>query len=479
MLFSAAGLAGMKASLQNRLLLGHKLSPELIAIILVYFVQGILGLAHLAISFFLKDDLGLTPAQVASLMGISMLPWVMKPLFGFLSDGLPLFGYRRRSYLFLSGLVGMLSWVLLATMVDTIWAATGAIALSSLSIALSDVIADSIVVERARQESLSQAGSLQSLCWGASAFGGLLTAYLSGWLLGQVSSRTVFLITALFPLLISAVAWLIVESPARDRADSATVRHQMKRLRQAISQKPILLPIAFLFLWQATPSSDSAFFFFSTNDLGFEPEFLGRIRLVTSLATLLGVWIFQRFLRNVPLRPILGWSTVLSALLGMTTLLLVTHVNRTLGINDYWFSLGDSLILRVMGEIAFLPFMVLAARLCPPDIEATFFALLMSIWNLGWFLSQQMSALLTHLLGITETQFDNLWLLVLIANVSTLLPLVFLQWVPDDDPQKAVEAASAEIPGQSPTPIDDETASSLKPLFPEAIPIVQEEIAET
>lgn len=30
----------------------------------VYFVQGILGLSRLALSFFFKDDLGIEPAQV-------------------------------------------------------------------------------------------------------------------------------------------------------------------------------------------------------------------------------------------------------------------------------------------------------------------------------------------------------------------------------------------------------------------------------
>lgn len=30
----------------------------------VYFVQGILGLSRLALSFFFKDDLGVEPAQV-------------------------------------------------------------------------------------------------------------------------------------------------------------------------------------------------------------------------------------------------------------------------------------------------------------------------------------------------------------------------------------------------------------------------------
>ncbi len=186
---------------------------------------------------------------------------------------------------------------------------------------------------------------------------------------------------------------------------------------------------------------------FTTNELHFEPEFLGRVRLVTSLASLVGVWIFQRFLKSVPFRVIFGWSTVLSTVLGMTMLLLVTHTNRALGIDDRWFSLGDSLILTVMGQIAYMPVLVLAARLCPPGVEATLFALLMSVSNLAGMVSYELGAFAMHWLNITETNFESLWLLVLITNLSTLLPLPFLNWLPAAESEVAtpiLQASSAD-----------------------------------
>ncbi|MEH2456856.1 folate/biopterin family MFS transporter [Nostoc sp.] len=436
MVLQSSGLSKVKDSLTQKIFLGNEPNAELIAILTVYFVQGILGLSRLAVSFFLKDELLLSPVQVSALLGIVFLPWMIKPVFGFISDGLPIFGYRRRPYLILSGILGTASWVSLATIVNTSWAATLAIALSSLSVAMSDVIVDSLVVERARGESQAKAGSLQSLCWGASAIGGLITAYFSGLLLQYFTTRTVFAITALFPLIVSGVAWLIAESPvSKDAKDSnqtntLPIKHQLGQLRQAISQKSIWLPTAFIFIWQATPNADSAFFYFSTNELHFQPEFLGRVHLVTSFASLAGVWIFQRFLKSIPFRVIFAWSTVLSSALGMTMLLLVTHTNRLLGIDDHWFSLGDSLILSVMGKIAFMQVMVLAARLCPSGVEATLFALLMSIFNSAGTVSHAFGALITYWLGITATNFDSLWLLVLITNLSTLLPLPFINWLP-------------------------------------------------
>lgn len=43
---------------------GVDLSPDNMAVAIVYFVQGVLGLARLAVSFYLKDDLHLDPAEV-------------------------------------------------------------------------------------------------------------------------------------------------------------------------------------------------------------------------------------------------------------------------------------------------------------------------------------------------------------------------------------------------------------------------------
>lgn len=56
------------------------------------------------------------------------------------SDGVPLFGYRRRSYLVLCGLLGAAAWGALATIVHNKYAAVSAILLSSLSVAFSDVV---------------------------------------------------------------------------------------------------------------------------------------------------------------------------------------------------------------------------------------------------------------------------------------------------------------------------------------------------
>jgi hypothetical protein len=116
--------------------------------------------------------------------------------------------------------------------------------------------------------------------------------------------------------------------------------------------------------------------------------------------------------------------------LGLTQLILVYHLNTGLGIPNELFTFGDSVVLTVLGQIAFMPTLVLAARLCPPGIEGTLFATLMSVFNGAGAVGAELGALLTSALGVTESNFQNLGILVAICNLSSLLSLPFLSLLP-------------------------------------------------
>lgn len=97
------------------------------------------------------------------------------------------------------------------------------------------------------------------------------------------------------------------------------------------------------------------------------------------------------------------------------------------------------MIQTVAGELAHMPILVLAAQLCPPGIEATLFALLMSLLNLASFVSSNLGAFITHFLEVNESDFHNLSLLIFLCNVSGLLPLVLLPMLRDSK-QRAPQA---------------------------------------
>jgi hypothetical protein len=218
------------------------------------------------------------------------------------------------------------------------------------------------------------------------------------------------------------------------------MKGQLLELLNTLRTPSILMPVAFIFLWQSTPSSGSTLFYYYTNALNFSPEFLGAVRLASSLAALAGVLAFRWKLKDVPLRSMLKWSILLSVPLSLSQVLLTTHFNRHLGLPDQAFTLSDSVILSALGEISFLPVLVLASSLCPPGGEGALFATLMSIFNAGGILGGDIGATLTGLLGITTTNFDNITLLVVLCSVSNLLPLLVIdRLLPQSNTQKESE----------------------------------------
>lgn len=88
--------------------------------------------------------------------------------------------------------------------------------------------------------------------------------------------RFVFGVTALLPLITSAVGGLVREEPIHAPETTAvgkpkvaaagfieTSKSQLSFLWETVKEPNIFLPTLFIFLWQATPTSDTAMFFFT------------------------------------------------------------------------------------------------------------------------------------------------------------------------------------------------------------------------
>ena len=71
-------------------------------------------------------------------------------------------------------------------------------------------------------ESQALSGSLQSLCWGSVAIGGIASSYFSGSLIETYGTKYVFGVSAAFPLLIACAALLVREDPV-DEPKSRTL----------------------------------------------------------------------------------------------------------------------------------------------------------------------------------------------------------------------------------------------------------------
>ena len=101
----------------------------------------------------------------------------------------------------------------------------------------------------------------------------------------------------------------------------------------------------------------------------------------------------------------------------MLDLVLVLRWNLKFGKPDYFFVVMVESIAQMTNRLKWMPMLVLSSKLYPSGIEGAFFSLLMSIDNVGLLLSSWGGGFVLHILMITRTRFDNLWLAILIRNI--------------------------------------------------------------
>lgn len=58
---------------------------------------------RVATDYYWKDVQKVQPSMVQMFAGLYYIPWVMKPIWGVLTDVFPVLGYRRRPYFILAG----------------------------------------------------------------------------------------------------------------------------------------------------------------------------------------------------------------------------------------------------------------------------------------------------------------------------------------------------------------------------------------
>lgn len=431
-------------------------NPNRMLVPFFYFCLGfVLAMPSLALKYFYATVLGLSPALVSTIDGLVVLPWMIKPVFGLISDTLPIFGRHRMPYVVATSSLAAVTWYILGTPGPWDTHAGWTIVLlliGNFGICFSDVIVDTLLVAQARLEIIEHHGKAQSNAWIVRHAGSLLGAILGASLVGYTDVHNVFIVTGVLPTILCICSFALREPPrtrtgAEDAGeqnaeiqkmpnatDDATccqrLRIRTKSVYDAVVRKGIWRLIVFVVVLVGTPSSGSAFFFFLINEIGFSKQFMGTVEMLSGASLLLGVLSYRFFFRRFALRKILFSAICMSVMFGSVQLVLILRLNEKYGIDDKWFVLGDEIGKSFVSQLVMMPLITLVGRVCPRGDEGTLYAGIMSIFNLAAITSNISGSYMTFKLGVTQSNFDNLWILSILCTTTSLLPLFFLCLVP-------------------------------------------------
>jgi MFS family permease len=402
---------------------------------LVYVVEGIGqtgGLIAQPLSYFLKQTYGWTPVQVTAYLTVLNLPWIIKPVYGIVSDFLPIFGHRRKSYLVLANLVaaGAYCWVTQLTAPGEI---VLALLLTAYGMAISSTICGAVLVENGQKFGASDAFVNQQWLWFniaamASAFiGGQLVQRLtpSGALHGAAA------IIAVAPLAVACFGWFLIREPA-SRINLSEMKRTFGSLWAALTLRELWLIGLFLFVYYLNPGLGTPLYYHMTDDLKFSQQYIGILGSVSSAGWIVGALFYRRYLKGITSKTLLNLSIALGIVATAAFLLLWSEA----------LAAAINFFNGFASVIAFVATLSLAADYCPQRSEGFAFAALMSVTNFTGALSENMGSFFyEHLFH------RQLGPLILLSAAFTAVAFAFVPLLRLGDKQPGEPARAADAVG--------------------------------
>jgi hypothetical protein len=310
------------------------------------------------------------PGRIGAFLAVLGLPWALKPLFGLVTDFVPLLGSRRRSYLVLTGALGSAG---LAAASLSGWDSPTAGRLLGLligpaaAVAFADVVADAWLVERGR--ALGMIGRFQAAQWAGFSVATVLNGAGGGWITEQRRPGLAFAVCGG----LSALSMVLALGFVRDDGAPVVATASRRGLLGTFGSRSWAGVAAFLFLWNFNPFQNAVLNHYSRTALGLTGQEYGNSLALLAVGSIAASVAYGLYCRRVPL----GWLVHASIALGIVGTLAYGAVR------DARSAAVVGVVVGMTYTTASLIQLDLAARACPPEVAGTAFATLMALENLA------------------------------------------------------------------------------------------------
>jgi hypothetical protein len=452
-------------------------------VLMVYFAYGALGVITLTQTFWVKEQLTFTPAQLAGLTVWFGLPWTVKMVFGELVDCVPLFGSQRGSYVLVgagltaSGLLTLAGaagkWLIFATPNELF--VLGAL-LIVIGTVVQDVVADAMSTEvvariddngqpRPEHEVRAELGMVQVLGRLALSVAILAVSYLSGWLANNYARETVFLLGLIVPAISITGVFIRRKTPAERRpidwrilgggivfgavvlilglggmpyaqeivflismAVVCTMLVLVTRTLAHETRRAILFTSIIIFAFRATPTAGDGYTWWTIDVLGFDADFQGWLALIGAAIGLASLWVFSKQITEYSVTKVLLWITVAGTVLSLPAVGLLFGLHEwteaMFGFGARTIAIVDAATTSPFAQLSMVPLLTLIAFYAPQGQRATWFALMASMMNLALTAGSLETKYLNDFFPVDRGQYSELRLLYIwYSAIGFFLPI--------------------------------------------------------
>jgi hypothetical protein len=169
-----------------------------------------------------------------------------------------------------------------------------------------------------------------------------------------------------------------------------------------------------IFVFRAIPGPGAGATWWQIDVLGFDQAFLATLDVIVSVLTLAGLFAFRRFMTERSIAYVMGTLTVLGALLALPSIGMYYGLHEwsaraTGGVVDARFiALANTALASPLGQVSMVPMLAWIANSAPPQLKATYFAVMGSFTNLSLSAAQLGTKYLNELWQVTREVRDPL-----------------------------------------------------------------------
>jgi hypothetical protein len=144
-----------------------------------------------------------------------------------------------------------------------------------------------------------------------------------------------------------------------------------------------------IFVFRALPGPGAGYSWWTIDILKFDQQFLAKLGLIANVLTLVGLFLFRRFMAEKSIAYVVGFLTIVGTILSLPTIGMYYGLHEwtarhTGGVVDARFiALVDTALESPLGQIAMVPMLAWIARCAPDKLKATYFAVMASFTNLA------------------------------------------------------------------------------------------------
>ncbi len=163
-----------------------------------------------------------------------------------------------------------------------------------------------------------------------------------------------------------------------------------------------------IFVFRALPGPGAGATWWQIDVLGFDQQFLSELSLIAASLTLVGLFVFRRFMAERSIYTVVAVLSIAGFLLSLPIVGMYYGLHewtaaRTGGIVDARFiAVIDTALESPLGQIAMVPMLAWIANSAPAQLKATFFAVMASFTNLALSASQLGTRYLNHFYVVTR-----------------------------------------------------------------------------